>query len=104
MNRDYEFINKKYKEILIPNIAGQLSDKIGGVIDAIIIGILIGSSHLPAITAAAPFLLISGIIDFLYGQGGSLQSLRAKSDFDYEKSNKIFTLSLIVSTVSVCYM
>ena len=64
---------------------------------------LIGASQLPALNAVSPFILISAIIYSLYGQGGSLLAIKAKSDLDHEKANDYFTLS-IVGCILSCLM
>ena len=38
MNRGFEFLRGKYYEVLIPNLLVQLSDKLGTVIDVIVVG------------------------------------------------------------------
>ncbi|WP_295722409.1 MATE family efflux transporter [uncultured Methanobrevibacter sp.] len=99
MYREYKFLNNKYKSILVSTILVQLSDKIGTVLDTIIIGFLLGSLYLPAINIVTPFLFLIGCIYTLYGNGGSILSLKAKNEFDYEKTNKYFTLSIIGSVL-----
>ena len=71
MNRGFDFLKKKYYEVLMPNLFVQLSDKIGTVLDVIVVGFLIGSAQLPALNVVSPFVLFSAIIYSLYGQGGS---------------------------------
>ena len=103
MIRGFDFLKRKYYEVLIPNLLVQLSDKLGTVLDVIVVGFLLGSSQLPALNAVSPFILISAIIYSLYGQGGSLLAIKAKSDLDSEKANEFFTLSIVVCLLS-CLM
>ncbi|WP_461463951.1 MATE family efflux transporter, partial [Methanobrevibacter sp.] len=49
----------------------------------------------------SPFFLISAVIYTLYGQGGSLLSIKAKSDLNNEKSNIYFTFS-IIGAIIIC--
>ena len=63
----------------MPNLLVQLSDKLGTVLDVVVVGFLIGSTQLPALNAVSPFVLFSSIIYSLYGQGGSLLAIKAKS-------------------------
>lgn len=95
MNRGFDFLQRKYYDVLMPNIFVQLSDKLGTVLDVIVVGFLIGSSQLPALNAVSPFILFSSIIYSLYGQGGSLLAIKAKSNLDDEKANAYFTLSVV---------
>ena len=78
--------------MLIPNIFIQLSDKVDTVLDVIVVGFLLGSSQLPVLNVVSPFVLFSAIIYSLYGQGGSLLAIKAKSDLDDEQANRFFTL------------
>lgn len=55
MNRGFDFLKRKYYEVLLPNLFVKLSDKLGTVLDVIIVGFLIGSSQLPALNAVSPF-------------------------------------------------
>ena len=103
MNRGFDFLKRKYYEVLLPNLFVKLSDKLGTILDVIIVGFLIGSSQLPALNAVSPFFLISAIIYSLYGQGGSLLAIKAKSDLDDEKANEYFTFSIIGCLLS-CLM
>lgn len=90
MQRGFDFLKRKYYEVLMPNLLVQLSDKLGTVLDVVVVGFLIGSTQLPALNAVSPFVLFSSIIYSLYGQGGSLLAIKAKSDWDSEKANDFF--------------
>lgn len=105
MSRGFDFLKRKYYEVLMPNLLVQLSDKLGTVLDVIVVGFLIGSSQLPALNVVSPFVLFSSIIYSLYGQGGSLLAIKAKSDLDSEKANDYFTLSIVGCILScLAYM
>ena len=103
MYREFDFLKQKYYDVLVPTILVQLSDKLGTVLDAVMVGFLLGSSLLPALNVVSPFILFTAIIYTLYGQGGSLLALKFKSDFDYDSSNRYFTLS-VLGCVSSCLM
>lgn len=105
MERKYQFLKDKYYELLIPTLFMVMSEKIAVVIDVIIIGMIIGGSKLSPINSVSPLLYFTGILYILFGQGGSLLALRAKSDLDEEKSNFYFTVSIIgIVTVSLIYI
>lgn len=100
MDRGFDFLKHKYYEVFLPNIFVQLSDKLGTVLDVIVVGFLIGSLQLSSLNAISPFVLISAIIYSLYGQGGSILAIKAKSDLDSEKANEFFTLSIVGCVLS----
>lgn len=103
MNRGFDFLKRKYYEILLPNLFTELSDKIGTILDVIVVGFLIGSTQLPALNVVSPFFLVSAIIYALYGQGGSLLAIKAKSDLKQEEADRYFTFS-IVGCILSCLM
>ena len=105
MERKYRFLRDKYYELLIPTLFMVMSEKIAVVIDVIIIGMILGGSQLSPINSISPMLYFTGIFYILFGQGGSLLALRAKSDLDDEKSNFYFTVSIIgIIIVSLLYI
>ena len=67
MNRGFDFLKRKYNELLMPNLFVQMSDKLGTVLDVMVVGFLIGSAQLPALNVISPFLLFSSIIYSIYG-------------------------------------
>lgn len=103
MVREYNFLKDKYYKLILPNLFTEISDKLGTVLDVMVVGFLIGSSQLPALNVVSPFYLGSTIIYALYGQGGSLLSIKAKSDWDYQKANEYFTYSILGAILS-CLM
>ena len=105
IKRGFDFLRKKYFEVLAPNLILEVSDKFGTVLDVIIVGSLIGSSQLPALNVVSPFFLISAIIYALYGQGGSLLAIKARSNLNSVEANRYFTFSIVGSLLSgIIYM
>ena len=95
LERKYEFLRKKYNELLLPTFFMEMSEKICTLIDLIIIGFFIGSSQLAVLNLANPITYFTGIFYVLFGQGGSLLALRAQSQLNNEKSNFYFTFSIL---------
>ena len=105
MERKYIFLRKKYYNLLLPTLFMVMSEKIAVIIDVIMIGMFIGGSHLSPLNLMSPILYFTGIFYILFGQGGSLLALRAKSDLDEEKSNFYFTVSIVgIIIVSLIYI
>lgn len=105
MERDYSFLKQKYNELLLPTLFMVMSEKVAMVIDVIIIGAIIGGNELSAINLISPLLYITGIFYILFGQGGSLLALRAKSELDEDKSNFYFTISILgIIIVTLIYI
>lgn len=55
MNRGFDFLKRKYYEVLMLNLFVQMSDKLGTVLDVMVVGFLIGSAQLPALNVISPF-------------------------------------------------
>ena len=105
MVREYSFLRDKYYELLLPTLFMVLSEKIAVIIDVILIGVFIGGNELSSINLSSPLFYLTGIFYILFGQGGSLLALRAKSDLDEEKSNFYFTISIMgILIVSLIYI
>ena len=105
MERKYRFLTDKYYELLLPTLFMVMSEKIAVVIDVVVIALLIGGSQLSSLNLMSPLLYFTGIFYVLFGQGGSLLALRAKSDLDDEKSNFYFTVSIIgIILISLIYI
>ena len=105
MERKYSFLRDKYYELLLPTMFMVMSEKIAVVIDVVLIGLILGGSKLAPVNSISPLLYFTGIFYILFGQGGSLLALRAKSDLDEEKSNFYFTVSILgIIAISLIYI
>ena len=105
MERKYSFLRDKYYELLLPTMFMVMSEKIAVVIDVVLIGLILGGSELAPVNSISPLLYFTGIFYILFGQGGSLLALRAKSDLDEEKSNFYFTVSILgIIAISLIYI
>lgn len=105
MQRKYLFLKDKYYELLLPTVFMVMSEKICVIIDIFLIGLIIGGSQLAPLNLMSPLLYFTGIFYILFGQGGSMLALRAKSDLDEEKSNFYFTVSILgIIIVSLIYI
>ncbi len=95
LTRNFDFLKHKYRELLLPTLLMLLSDKICFIVDVALIGFFIpDSTLLAAINLASPFIYFSTVLYTLFGVGGSLLALRAKSDQDDEKANYYFSASI----------
>ena len=95
LTRNFDFLKHKYRELLLPTLLMLLSDKICFLVDVALIGFFIpDSTLLAAINLASPFIYFSAVLYTLFGVGGSLLALRAKSDQDDEKANYYFSASI----------
>lgn len=95
MERRYTLLKNKYNELLLPTLFTIISGSLCGVIDVIIAGFLLDSTNLSVLFLGSPLKYITCIFYTLFGQGGTLLALRAKSNLEHEKTNFYFTISLL---------
>ena len=94
MERRYTLLKNKYNELLLPTLFTIISGSLCGVIDVIISGFLLDPTSLSVLFLGSPLKYITCIFYTLFGQGGTLLALRAKSMLEHEKTNFYFTISL----------
>lgn len=93
--RNYEFLKNKYREMLLPTVLMAISDKLCIIIDMMLGCYFVAPAAASSFTLVNPFVYICTVFYTLFGQGGSLLALRAKSLHDDEKANFYFTVSLL---------
>ncbi len=108
--RNYDLINRKFKEFFLPTLLMSMSTNISMVVDSLIVSFLIGAINISAIQVVAPVLTFINLLYWMVGFGGSLISSTAKSSHDEEKGNLYFTIaffSLIILGVLfalICFL
>jgi len=93
--RNYDLINRKFREFFLPTLLMSMSTNISMVVDSLIVSFLIGAINISAIQVVAPVLTFINLLYWMVGFGGSLISSTAKSDHDDEKGNIYFTIAFI---------
>ena len=93
--RNYDLLNGKFKELFLPTLFTSMTGNICMVVDSIIVSNLIGAVALSAIQPVAPLSTFVNLIYWMIGLGGSVMCSIAKAEFDNEKSNRIFSVSII---------
>ena len=93
--RNYNLINRKFREFFLPTLLMSMSTNISMVVDSLIVSFLIGAINISAIQVVAPILTFINLLYWMVGFGGSLISSTAKSDHDEEKGNLYFTIAFI---------
>ena len=95
MERNGKLINKKFIQYLIPSILTIFAMQFTSLLDAVLVGNLIGSTALSASSMCVPIIYIVQMPGLALGIGGSIVvgSLLGKRDID--KANKAFSACLI---------
>lgn len=93
--RRYDLLSSKFNEFFLPTLMTSMAGNICLFIDSIIVSFLIGAVNLSAIQVASPLITFVNLIYWMVGLGGSVLCSIAKSEFDEEKSNSIFSVSIM---------
>ena len=93
--RNYELLNSKFKEFFFPTLFTSMTGNICMVADSIIVSNLIGAVALSAIQPITPLSTFINLIYWMIGLGGSVLCSIAKAEFDDNKANRIFSISII---------
>ena len=98
MNRE-TIANIKFKELFLPTLLIAMALNVASVVDTMFIAQFIGESAVSAVELLEPIILIVTIVELLFGLGGQILSLDAKAEFDEEKSNKYFTIAVVITFI-----
>lgn len=93
--RKYDLLASKFNEFFLPTLMTSMAGNICLFVDSIIVSFLIGAVNLSAIQVASPLITFINLIYWMVGLGGSVLCSIAKSEFDEEKSNSLFSVSII---------
>ena len=93
--RNYKLLSGKFREFFFPTLFTSMTGNICMVVDSIIVSNLIGAMALSAIQPVIPVSTTVNLVYWMIGLGGSVLCSVAKAEFDSEKSNRIFSVSLV---------
>ena len=93
--RNYKLLGAKFKEFFFPTLFTSMTGNICLLVDSVIVSNLIGAVALSAIQPIEPLGTFVNLIYWMIGLGGSVMCSVAKAEFDSEKSNRIFTVSIV---------
>ena len=93
--RNYNLLRSKFKEFFFPTLLTSMAGNICLFADGLIVCFLIGADNLSAIQIITPIITFINLIYWMIGLGGSVLCSVSKAEFDDEKSNSYFTVSII---------
>ena len=93
--RNYKLLSSKFREFFFPTLFTSMTGNICMVVDSIIVSNLIGAMALSAIQPVIPVSTSVNLVYWMIGLGGSVLCSIAKAEFDSERSNRIFSVSII---------
>lgn len=95
MERNSKLINKKFIQYLIPSILTIFAMQFTSLLDAVLIGNLIGSTALSASSMCVPIIYIVQMPGLALGIGGSIVVGSLLGKRDITKANKAFSACII---------
>lgn len=105
MERNDYLIKKKFYSYLLPGVLMVVAMQLGNVVDGIIVGNLLGSSALAAISLSMPVLYVLQLPAFILGIGGSAQASYYLGNRDVKKASAVFGSCLtagIIISLALC--
>ena len=70
--RNFDLINRKFRELLLPTIAVSIAGNFAILIDAFLISFILGSSYLAVVQSIESFACIVGLFYWMIGMGGAV--------------------------------
>ncbi len=100
MERKGTLLNRKYRTLLVSTLSLTASMYLAGIIDAIMVGRILGTEELSAINLSLCITFLRDILVSLFTFGGNTLSVMYKGKRDNESADKVFTLSFLAGVVS----
>ncbi len=90
----YNLITRKYRELFLPNITITMANNLAAFVDTIMISLFLGVSRMPTIQLCFPVLAFMNFFQTMFGIGGSLLAANAQADYEKDRGNRLFTVSI----------
>ncbi len=98
---DY-LVSKKFYRYLIPSFLSEMAMHMGSVVDAVIVGNLIGVDALSAVTLTSPIIQISHLPGLILGLGGATLAAIWLGERKIKAASEIFTACVIAGIIFSC--
>ncbi|WP_458454334.1 MATE family efflux transporter [Methanobrevibacter sp.] len=93
--RNFDLLNRKFRELLFPTLMTSIAGNFAILVDAFFISMFLGSVYLSVVQSIEPFVAFINVIYWLIGLGGSILCTMARAEFNENKGNAYFTISII---------
>ena len=99
MERNDYLIRKKIIKYMLTGVMTTVALQLGNVVDAMIVGNLIGSLGNGAITAGTPYVYFLQAAAILFGTGGAVTMAILLGKRDLENAGRVMSLSILMSVL-----
>ncbi|MGX8703551.1 MAG: MATE family efflux transporter, partial [bacterium] len=96
MKNSGTLLNRKYRSLLASSLALTASVYLAGIVDSMMVGQLLGTEALSAISLTSPVLFLKEILPSIFVFGGNTLALMYKGRRENELANRVYTLSLLM--------
>lgn len=93
------FTYRRLLRFTLPSIVMMIFTSIYGVVDGFFVSNYVGKTSFAAVNFIMPFLMILGVVGFMFGTGGGALVAKTMGEGDAEKANRHFSLFVYVSIV-----
>ncbi len=100
MERKGTLLNRKYRTLLVSTLALTASMYLAGIVDAIMVGQILGTEALSAINLSLCITFLRDILVSLFTFGGNTLAIMYKGKRENATADKVFTLSFCAGIVS----
>lgn len=94
-------IDKKFRQLLIPNILMMFAVSLSEFVDAFIVARLLGSTAMAVVNLASPILFLMMTVSAFLGVGGSTVYTSLIGNHKNEEASKVYTITAIISLATM---
>ncbi len=99
MRKGGYLLNRKYRTLLASSLALTASVYLAGIVDSMVVGQILGTEALSAISLTSPVLFLKEILPSIFVFGGNTLALMYKGRRENDRADRVYTLSLLAGMI-----
>lgn len=97
--RNHELLDVKIRQYLLPAIMMKLALQLGNVVDTMLVGNLLGTAAMSAVSLSQPVLSFIQIPGYVLGNGGAIAAGILLGRRQKKEAKELFTAAFIITTI-----
>ena len=97
--RNHQLIDIKIRQYLLPAVMMKLALQLGNIVDTILVGNLLGTTAMSAVSLSLPMLSFIQIPGYFLGNGGAIVAGILLGKRRKEEAGKVFTATLLLTVL-----
>ena len=97
--RNHELLDAKLKQYLVPAVMMKLALQLGNVVDAMLVGNLLGPEAMSAVSLASPALSLIQIPGYFLANGGAITAAILLGRRQKKEAKEVFTVTFLITLV-----